>query len=196
MTNEIELKQNASFNETIDRISDVAKQTRQVGIDLLISLSDVIDENYEKSSQDLAEKTPFRTYVKERLDTIYQEHFGNKRRCRSKNIFKMLLTLVCFNAGYDIWGNKFSQFKMTYYNAYMRYNELSEEEKQAASSVQKLADEYKKGQIKNKSEESSPKNLQECLTKFLERHKKMLNGTMEPTRIILEGVTYTLSISK
>ena len=83
---------------------------------------------------------------------------------------------------------------MTYYNAYMRYNELPEEEKQKATSVQKLADEYKKGQTKNKREDSSPKTLKECLTDFLKRHKEMMSEATEPMIITLGNVTYTLSI--
>lgn len=185
---EINNKTSSSFDETIARISDVAKQTRKVGIDLLRSINNVIEE--EKTS----ENTNFTDYIKECLNAIYQERFKNKRRFRYNDTFKILLTLACHKAGYDIWENNFAQFRMTYYNAYMRYNELPEEEKQKATSVQKLADEYKKGQTKNKREDSSPKTLKECLTDFLKRHKEMMSEATEPMTITLGNVTYTLSI--
>jgi hypothetical protein len=193
MMTEINNKTSSSFDETIDRISACAAQTRTIGIELLRSIYVAIEENIDTSSQEAVENSEYSKRIKECLDTIYQERFGNKRRCRSKNIFKMFLTLVCHNANYDIWGNKFSQFKMTYYNAYMRYIDLSEDEKKAASSVQKLADEYKNPH-KHKREDSSPKTLKECLTDFLKRHKEMMSEATEPMTITLGNVTYTLSI--
>lgn len=177
---------NEMYEQDFEPLVENAKTFMKGGCSLFKSVADfAINKEEDKDFSD---------YITKNLKKICKE---SDKEFRGKNTFKCLLTLICFKAGFPIFENRFSQLRMTYHHAYEKYKKLSEEQREEVSSVQKLADDYRKENPPTSQgshdEESSFKKKVE---KYIQSHKAQLSDLAFKLEVEVEvdGDFYELKI--
>lgn len=172
---------NEMYEQDFEPLVENARTFMKGGCNLFKSVADFAI-NKEKDKD-------FSNYITKNLEDIYKE---SDKEFRGKNTFKCLLTLICFRAGFPIFENRFSQLRMTYHHAYEQYKKLPKEQREKVSSVQKLADDYRKEHSSNSHGSHNEKSsFKERFEAFIQKHQKDASDqTYE-----IDGVRYEIKVT-
>ena len=179
--NKNSVNDNERYEQDFEPLVENAKTFMKGGCNLFKSVANFVIKKEDDQG--------FSEYLTEKLKEIYKE---KDRRFRREDTFKCLLTLVCFKAGFPIFENRFSQLRMTYHHAYEKYKELPEEQREEVSSVQKLADDYRKDTpSKSRVTHNEKSSFKERFEAFIQKHQKDASDqTYE-----IDGVRYEIKVT-